>query len=86
MYIYPENLRAHPQLWLWSLRDIVIIGVSVIASVLVLVRLTFALPLAVSCAYAFLSIQLDDFSIKAYISWAWQFFVSSPQMFKWSAS
>lgn len=28
MYIYPENLKAKPMLWLWLLRDIAIIGVA----------------------------------------------------------
>lgn len=28
MFIYPENLKAKPMLWLWELRDIGIIGVS----------------------------------------------------------
>ena len=27
MFIYPENLKAKPMLWLWELRDIGIIGV-----------------------------------------------------------
>ena len=27
MYIYPNNLKAKPKLWLWELRDIAIIGV-----------------------------------------------------------
>jgi len=83
MYIYPENLRAQAQLWLWSLRDIVIIGVSIILAVLMLAQLHFPLPLAIVCAYAFLSIQLDDFSIKSYILWAWKYFVSKQQYFEW---
>ena len=27
MYIYPDNLRAKPKLWLWELRDVAIIGI-----------------------------------------------------------
>ena len=27
MFIYPENLKAKPKLWLWQLRDISIIGI-----------------------------------------------------------
>ena len=34
MYIYPENLKAKPMLWLWLLRDIAIIGVAALISVL----------------------------------------------------
>ena len=38
MYIYPENLKAKPMLWLWLLRDIAIIGVAALISVLSLVQ------------------------------------------------
>ena len=27
MFIYPENLKAKPMLWLWLLRDIGVIGI-----------------------------------------------------------
>ena len=30
MFIYPENLKAKPKLWLWQLRDISIIGICLI--------------------------------------------------------
>ena len=38
MYIYPENLKAKPMLWLWLLRDIAAIGVAALISVLSLVQ------------------------------------------------
>ena len=38
MYIYPENLKAKPILWLWLLRDIAVIGVAALISVLSLVQ------------------------------------------------
>ena len=34
MFIYPENLKAKPKLWLWQLRDISIIGICMILSAL----------------------------------------------------
>ena len=36
MYIYPENLKAKPMLWLWLLRDVAVIGLTAILSVLAL--------------------------------------------------
>ena len=33
MFIYPENLKAKPMLWLWELRDIGIIGVGFLLTV-----------------------------------------------------
>mgnify|MGYP002276240882 CR=1 FL=1 len=38
MIIYPENLKAKPMLWLWLLRDIAILGVCLILSVLALAQ------------------------------------------------
>ena len=36
MFIYPDNLKAKPMLWLWLLRDIAVIGVAALLSVLAL--------------------------------------------------
>ena len=36
MYIYPDNLRAKAKLWLWELRDVAIIGIGFLLSVLAL--------------------------------------------------
>ena len=35
MYIYPDNLRAKPTMWLWQLRDITVIGVLALVAVLI---------------------------------------------------
>ena len=45
MYIYPDNLSAKATLWLWELRDIGIIGVGLLLSVLALTQTGIALPL-----------------------------------------
>ena len=39
MFIYPENLKAKPKLWLWQLRDISIIGICLILSALALLSI-----------------------------------------------
>ena len=36
MYIYPDNLKAKPKLWLWELRDVGVIGAGLLLSVLAL--------------------------------------------------
>ena len=62
MFIYPENLKAKPMLWLWLLRDIAIIGVAALISVFALVNGGSMAPLVVTVLYAFLSIQVDGSS------------------------
>ena len=52
MFIYPENLRAKPMLWLWELRDIGIIGVSFLLSVLALAHGVGLPPLVLTRADA----------------------------------
>ena len=48
MFIYPENLRAKPMLWLWELRDIGIIGVSFLLSFLALAQGVGQPPLGIT--------------------------------------
>ena len=60
MFIYPENLKAKPMLWLWLLRDIAVIGIG-IGALLSVLALTQGLGmglLVVTVLYAFLTIQV----------------------------
>ena len=52
MYIYPDNLSAKATLWLWELRDIGIIGVGLLLSVLALTQTGIALPLVLTAVFA----------------------------------
>ena len=63
MYIYPENLKSKAVMWMWELKDIGIIAVCAIVSVLALTATGFMLPLAATAGYAFLTITVDDISI-----------------------
>jgi len=68
---------------MWKLRDMGIIAIGLILSAVAITTLRSALPLVVVCAYAFISIQLDDVSMKDYISWAWSFLISGQQYYEW---
>ena len=57
MYIYPDNLSAKATLWLWELRDIGIIGVGLLLSVLALTQTGIALPLVLTAVFAYLTIR-----------------------------
>lgn len=37
-YIYPQNLKAKPHLWLWGMRDFVILAIAALLSVVLLVH------------------------------------------------
>ncbi|MEG0824455.1 MAG: hypothetical protein RSG86_01740 [Oscillospiraceae bacterium] len=83
MYIYPDHLRAKATLWLWQLRDVGIIGVMALVSVLALTQLGFAPPIVLTAVYAFLTIRFDDTSIMDFIRYACAFFISKQQFYEW---
>ncbi len=82
-YIYPQNLKARSQLWLWSIRDFLIICLMLILSVVILTQIWSFLPFAVTAMFAFLSIRFDDTIIIDYIVCAFRYFVSAQQIFYW---
>lgn len=82
-YIYPQNLKAKARLWLWDLRDLVVIGAAALISMLALSQIRFVLPMAGTLLYAFLTIRLDDTSILDFIKRAARFFVTAQQYYEW---
>ena len=82
-YIYPHNLKSQAKLWLWNLRDIAIIGAALLISILAITQIKFFLPLALTLAYMFLSIQLDDTSIIGFIKQGVKYFLLNQQYFEW---
>ena len=82
-YIYPQNLKAQAKLWLWSLRDITVIGISMLISVLALTQIQLFIPLAITLAYAFLTIRMDDQSVLDFIIRAVKYFLITQQYYEW---
>lgn len=67
-YIYPQNLKAAANMWLWSLRDFAIMGVAALLSIVILVELHLMLPAAATLCYGFLTIRICfAFTIR----WKW---------------
>ena len=83
MYIYPNNLKAKPTLWLWALRDMAVIGVCLVLSVLTLVELGLVPPLIGTVLYAVLSIRLEDASILDFLRYAMCFLFLKQQYYEW---
>lgn len=82
-YIYPQNLKATANLWLWGLRDFCIIGIAALLSVVMLVYTQLFLPAAVTLCYAFLTIRMDDKTVLDYMKYAMKFLISTQQYFEW---
>lgn len=82
-YLYPQNLKATANLWLWGLRDFVILGVAMLLSIVLLVRLRMAVPLALTLCFGFLTIRLEDSTVLDFLIHAVRFFLSTQQYFEW---
>ena len=70
-------------LWLWTLRDVAIIGVGFLFSVLALVQSGIMLPMGATVLYAFLSIRFDGTSILDFIRYAIAFLITKQQFYEW---
>lgn len=84
MYIYPDNLKAKATLWLWQLRDIGVIGVGALLSILALTQIRFILPIVLTAVYAFLTIRFEGTSILDFLRYACAFFISKQQIYEWA--
>ena len=66
-YLYPQNLKATANLWLWSLRDFAIMCVALLVSIFIFAQTKFIVPVAITLAFGFLSIRLSDTTVLDYI-------------------
>ena len=82
-YIYPQNLKAAANLWLWSLRDFCILSIAALVSVLILVQLRFFIPAAVTLCFSFLTIRMDDTTVLDFLKYAVRYLISTQQYFEW---
>ena len=82
-YLYPQNLKATADLWLWSLKDFAILCISALVSVLIFSAARLVLPLALTLAFGFLTIRADERTVLDYIRYAARFLISAQQYFEW---
>ncbi len=83
-YLYPQNLKATANLWLWSLRDFAILCIAVLLSALALVQLGIFIPAAVTLCFGFLTIRMDDTTVLDYMRYAVRYLISTQQYFEWA--
>ena len=84
-YLYPKNLKATANLWLWSLRDFAIICIALLLSVLMFAQTQFFFFLFVTLCFGFLTIRLEDTTVLDFIRYAVKYFISTQQEFIWAA-
>ncbi len=82
-YLYPQNLTAKANMWLWSMRDFIILCIALVASAVLLVEFRLLTPAAVTLCFAFLTIRKDDTTVLDFIRYAGRYFFSSQQYYEW---
>lgn len=82
-YIYPENLKATANMWLWGLKDFAIMGIGALLGVVLLIHFHKVAPLGMVLVYAFMTIRLDDTTVMDYILYAIRYFITTQQYFEW---
>lgn len=82
-YLYPQNLKATANMWLWSLKDFAILGVAALISIAALVQLGFFIPAAATLCYGFLTIRMDDTTVLDFLRYAVKYFITTQQYYEW---
>lgn len=82
-FIYPQNMKAKANMWLWSLKDFAIIGIGALLSAVSLIYLHKLLPVGIVAVYAFMTIRLDETTVMDYIRYAFRYFITTQQYFEW---
>ena len=84
MYIYPEHLKGKSTMFLWALRDMLIIIAGTIISAIFLRVFDIMILAVLIGVYAFLTMRIDnELNIAAYICFAFRFFITTQQIFYW---
>ena len=81
--MYPQNLKAKANLWLWSLRDFVILSIAVLISAAIFINSGVLLPAALSLCFGFLTIRKDDITVVDFLGYAARFFLTGQQYYEW---
>ncbi len=82
-YIYPQNLKSKANLWLWGMRDFILLSVALLISLVLLVELGWIPPMAVTLCFAVLTIRKEDMTILDYIRYATRYLITEQQQYKW---
>ena len=82
-YLYPKNLKAKANLWLWGMRDFILLCASALLSILALVELGWLIPAALTLCFAFLTVRKDEMTVLDYLKYAIRYFLTDQQYYEW---
>lgn len=82
-YLYPKNLKSKANLWLWGMRDFILLCASALLSIFALVELGWLIPAALTLCFAFLTVRKDDVTVLDYLKYAIRYFLTDQQYYEW---
>lgn len=82
-YLYPQNLKAKANIWLWGIRDFIILCVGGLISIVLLVKLGWIPPIATMLCFGFLTIRKEEMTILGYVKYAIRYLLTDQQQYRW---
>lgn len=82
-YLYPKNLKSKANMWLWGLKDFVILCILLLLSAFALAKLGWLIPMVITLCYGFLTIRKDDATVMNFIRYSVKFLITEQQSYKW---
>ena len=82
-YLYPKNLKAKANLWLWGMKDFIILAVIALVAIVLFVVTGWIAPIAMALCFAVLTIRKDDMTVLDYLKYATRYFILDQQYYKW---
>jgi len=83
LYIYPDNLKSAPTLWLWRLKDMAVGGLLAVFGVAMLAQFKMVFFVAAAALYLFLTVCFDDACILDFLRKAGVYFIGKTQLYRW---
>lgn len=83
VFYYPKNLKAGAMIWYWSVKDFVILGVTLFAAIVLAALTSSVYLLCIPMVWAVLSIRLEEGTIREVLQSATCFFLTGQQKFLW---
>ena len=82
-FIYPKNLKATANLFVWGMKDFIILSILTLLSIVLFVGTRWVAPIAMTIGFAILTIRKDELTVLEFIKYAVRYFISDQQYFKW---
>ena len=82
VYRYPAHLKSKPKLWLWSLRDLAVLGCMLPFSVLLAVWGGVLFPLGITIGFAALSVRPEEDAVSDHVRRILRY-LTRPKLYVW---